>query len=82
MPCHHTGAISKNIENKLIWDFKNCTSFNLALTESTDTSQLATFVHNVSVDINMKEEILNIIALIETTCGIDLTSAWWSNERV
>lgn len=59
-------------------DLKNCTAFSLALDESTDIQdvpQLAVFVRYVSADVNVKEEMLDIVALIETTRGIDVRNA-------
>lgn len=64
---------------KIVWcEFKNCTAFSLALDESTyiqDRSQLAVFVRYVSADVNVKKEMLDLVALIETIRGIDVRHA-------
>ena len=52
--------------------------FSLALDESTDVTdnpQLAVFVRYVSSDVVIKEELLDLIALKETTHGIDIKKA-------
>lgn len=71
----YLGAVSvKNVENSLMCEFKNCTAFSLALDETADihvVPQLTVFSRYVSVDVNVKEEILDLVVLIEITRGID-----------
>lgn len=57
---------------------KNCIAFSLALDESTDITdlqQLAVFIHFVSSDFIVKEELLDLIALQESICGVDIKNA-------
>lgn len=70
--------INADIEGKMTNDLKNCVAFSLALDESTDiqdTPQLAVFVRYVSLDVAVKEELLNLVALKDTTRGIDVKNA-------
>lgn len=70
--------ISANIENCLKFDLKNCTAFSLALDESTDIQdipQLAVYIRYVFADIQIKEELLDLVPLIETTRGVDIKNA-------
>ena len=67
--------ISANVEGKLQKDLANATAFSLALdksTDETDNPQLAVYVPYVSSDVVIKEELLDLIALKETTHGIDI----------
>ena len=71
----HIGAISKNIANNLICDLQNCKAFSLSLSESTDILDvplLAILICYVHPDVNVKEEMLDLVAFIETTCGINV----------
>lgn len=70
--------ISADIEREMTTDLKNCVAFSLALDESTDiqdTPQLAVFVRYVASDVTVKEELLNLVALQDTTRGIDVKNA-------
>jgi len=70
--------INADIENKLQNDLKNSTALSLALYESTDMQaqpQLAVSVHYVNFDLVVKEELLNLIALKESTRGVDIKNA-------
>ena len=67
--------IRANIEDKLQKDLANAAAFSLALDESTDVTdnpQLAVYVRYVSSDVVVKEKLLDLIALKETTRGIDI----------
>ena len=69
--------ISANVKDKLQRDLENATAFSLALDESTDVTdnpQLAVFVHYVSSDVVVKE-LLDLIALKETTRGVNIKKA-------
>ena len=70
--------INVDVEDKLQNDLKNSTAFSLALDESTDVRdnpQLAVFVRYVPNDVAVKEELLDLIALKETTRGVDIKNA-------
>ena len=70
--------INVDVKDKLQNDLKNSTAFSLALDELTDvrdSPQLAVFVHYVSNDVAVKEELLDLIALKETTRGVDINNA-------
>jgi hypothetical protein len=59
-------------------DLKNCVAFSLALDESTnitDLPQLAVFIHSTSPDFVVKEELLDIVALQESTRSVDIKNA-------
>ncbi|XP_071055109.1 general transcription factor II-I repeat domain-containing protein 2A-like [Onthophagus taurus] len=71
--------INKSIENTLKYDLNNCTAFSIALDESTDIQdipQLAIFVRCGSEEVHIKEELLDLVALRETTRGIDIKNAF------
>ena len=71
--------ISTNVKDKLQRDLANATAFSLALDESTDVTdnpQMAVFVRYVSSDAVVKEELLDLIALKETTRGVDIKKRW------
>ena len=71
--------ISANVKDKLQRDLANATAFSLALDESTDETdnpQLAVYVRYVSFDIAVKEELLDLIPLKETTRGVDIKKRW------
>ncbi|XP_067124137.1 general transcription factor II-I repeat domain-containing protein 2A-like [Centruroides vittatus] len=54
---------------------ENCIAFRLALDESTDITdlpQLAVFIRFVSSDFVVKEELLDLVALQESTRGVDI----------
>ena len=56
----------------------NATAFSLALDKSTDVTdnpQLVVYVRYVSSDVVVKEELLDLIALKETTRGVDIKKA-------
>ena len=59
-------------------DLKSSFAFSISLDESTDihdNPQLAIFVRYVSFDFTIKEELLNMVALRETTRGVDIKNA-------
>ena len=71
--------ISANVKDKLQRDLANATAFSLVLDESTDVTdnpQLAVFVRYVSSDVVVKEKLLDLIALKETTHGVDIKKRW------
>jgi hypothetical protein len=70
--------ISADVESNLKKDLQNCKAFSLALDESTDIQdnpQLAVFVRLITSDDNVKEELLGLVALKETTRGVDVKKA-------
>ena len=70
--------ISANVEDKLQKDLANATAFSLALDKSTDViydPQLAVYIRYVSSDVVVREELLDLIALKETTRGVDIKKA-------
>ena len=59
-------------------DFKSSLAFSVAFDESTDIQdnpQLALFVRYVSSDLTIKEELLDFVAIRETTLGVDIKNA-------
>lgn len=71
-------AINTSLEYNLKNDLKNCVAFSLALDESTDITdlpQLAVFIRFVSSDFVVKEELLDLVALQESTRGVDIKTA-------
>ena len=71
-------AINTSLEYNLKNDLKNCIAFSLALDESTDITdlpQLAVFIRFVSPDFVVKEELLDLVALQESTRGVDIKNA-------
>uniref|UniRef100_A0A2S2R1K0 General transcription factor II-I repeat domain-containing protein 2 n=1 Tax=Sipha flava TaxID=143950 RepID=A0A2S2R1K0_9HEMI len=71
-------TISFDIFTNLKNNIANCLSLSLALDESTDIQdkpQLAIFVRYVTSDVDVKEELLDLISLKETTRGIDIKIA-------
>ena len=64
-------AINKSLEHNLKNDLKNWIAFNLVLDESTDLPQLAVFIRFVSPDFVVKEELVDLVALQESTQGVD-----------
>ncbi|GFS61898.1 uncharacterized protein TNIN_247091 [Trichonephila inaurata madagascariensis] len=70
-------VISTSREYNLKNDLKNCIAFSLALGESTDitdVSQLAIFIRFVSPGFVVKE-LLDLVALQESTHGVDIKNA-------
>lgn len=70
--------ICRSVQTNLKGDITNCISFSLALDESTDISdipQLAVFIRFVTSDFTIKEELLDLVALKDTTRGIDVKNA-------
>uniref|UniRef100_A0A2S2PVC4 General transcription factor II-I repeat domain-containing protein 2 n=1 Tax=Sipha flava TaxID=143950 RepID=A0A2S2PVC4_9HEMI len=70
--------ISSEIFSNLQNEIANCSALSLALNESTDIQdkpQLAIFVRYVTMNIEVKEELLDLIALKETTRGCDIKDA-------
>ncbi|KAG8238888.1 hypothetical protein J437_LFUL017605 [Ladona fulva] len=71
-------AINTSLEYNLKNDLKNCIAFSLALDESTDITdlpQLAVSIHFVSPDFVVKEELLDLVALQESTRDVDIKNA-------
>ena len=59
-------------------DFKSSLAFSIAFDESKDIQdnpQLAIFVRYVSSDLTIKEELLDFVAIRETTRGVDIKNA-------
>lgn len=59
-------------------DVTNCSALSLALDESTDIEdkpQLAIFVRYVTNNVDVKEELLDLVALKDTTKGSDIKNA-------
>ena len=57
---------------------KNCITFSSALDKSTDITdlpQLAVFIRFVSPDFIVKEELLDLVVLQESTHGVDIKNA-------
>ncbi|CAM4308920.1 unnamed protein product [Caretta caretta] len=74
----HISQISADVASKLQNNLKNSLAFSLVVEKSRDIQdkpQLAIFVRYVSVDVIVKEEMLNSVALKETTCSIDVKNA-------
>lgn len=70
--------ISSDIFSNLQNEIANCSALSLALDESTDIQdkpQLAIFVRYVTMNMEVKEELLDLIALKETTRGCDIKNA-------
>ncbi|CAK9820218.1 Protein FAM200A [Anthophora plagiata] len=70
--------INKDFETKLENDIKDCTAFSLLLDESTDITespQLTIFIRFVFEDATLKEKLLDLITLKDTTRGIDIKEA-------
>ena len=70
--------ISAEIEQQLLNDLKNCEAFSLALDKSTDIQdkpQMAVFVRYVTSDVIVKEELLDLVELKDTTRGADVKEA-------
>ncbi|CAI6353085.1 unnamed protein product [Macrosiphum euphorbiae] len=70
--------ISSDIFSNLQNEIANCSALSLALDESTDIQdkpQLAIFVRYVTMNMEVKEELLDLIALKETTRGCDIKDA-------
>ncbi|XP_065654636.1 protein FAM200A-like [Hydra vulgaris] len=66
--------ISVEVEQYLLNDLKNYEAFSLALDDSTDIQdkpQVAVFIRYVTSDILVKEELLDLVELKDTTRGID-----------
>ncbi|XP_040069581.1 zinc finger BED domain-containing protein 5-like [Ixodes scapularis] len=70
--------LSADVVDKLQEGLNSCKAFSLALDESTDIQdkpQLAIFVRYVSSDESVREELLDMVALKETTRGVDIKNA-------
>lgn len=70
--------LSADVVDKLQEGLKSCKAFSLALDESTDIQdkpQLAIFIRYVSSDESVREELLDMVALKETTRGVDIKNA-------
>lgn len=70
--------ISEDVITNLQKDLINCSALSLALDESTDIEhkpQLAVFVRYVTNNVDVKEELLDLIALKDTTRGLDIKNA-------
>ena len=84
MPCSRRttqkriSQISADIAVTMQNDLKSSFAFSIALDELTDIEdnpQLAIFVRYVSSDFTIKEELLDMVALRETTRGVDIKNA-------
>ena len=84
MPCsrrttqRRISQISADIAVTMQSDLKSSLSFSIAIDESTDLKenpQLAIFVRYVSSDLTIIEELLNLVAIKETTRGVDIENA-------
>ncbi|XP_040077865.1 general transcription factor II-I repeat domain-containing protein 2-like [Ixodes scapularis] len=70
--------LSADVVDKLQEGLNSCKTFSLALDESTDIQdkpQLAIFVRYVSSDESVRKERLYMVALKETTRGVDIKNA-------
>ena len=70
--------ISTDVAVTMQSDLKSALAFSLALDESTDTQnnpKLAVFVRFVLSDLIIKEELLDLVTMRETTRGIDIKNA-------
>ena len=56
-------------------DLKSSLAFGIAFDELTDNPQLAIFVRHVLFDLTIKEELLDLVAIRETTRGVDIKNA-------
>lgn len=71
-------VISADVVNNLQKDLINCSALSLALDESTDVQdkpQLAIIVRYVLSDLEVKEELLDLVALKDSTRGCDIKEA-------
>ena len=84
MPClrrtpqRRISQISADIAVTMQSDLKSSLAFSIAIDESTDIQdnpQLAIFVWYVSSDLTIKEELLDLVAIRETTRGVDIKNA-------
>ena len=84
MPCSRRTTqrrifqISADIAVTMQSDLKSSLSFSIAIDESTDLKenpQLAIFVRYVSSDLTIIEELLDLVAIKETTRGVDIENA-------
>ena len=84
MPCsrrttqRRISQTSANIAVTMQSDLKSSLAFSIAIDESTDIQdnpQLAIFVRYVSSDLIIKEELLDLVAIRETTRGVDIKNA-------
>ena len=70
--------ISTDVAVTMRRDLKSALAFSLALDESTNTQnnpQLAVFIRFVLSDLTIKEELLDLVIMKETTRGIDIKNA-------
>ena len=81
MPCsrqttqRHISQISADIAVTMQSDLKSSLAFSIAIDKSTDIQdnpQLAIFVQYVPSDLTIKEELLGLVAIRETTRGVDI----------
>ncbi|CAN8029908.1 unnamed protein product, partial [Ixodes persulcatus] len=81
IPCHtverRISQLSADVVDKLQEGLNSCKAFSLALDESTDIDkpQLAIFVRYVSSNESVREELLDVVALKETTRSVDIKNA-------
>ena len=84
MPCsrrttqRRISQISADIAVAMQSDLKSSLAFSFAIDESTDIQdnlQLAIFVRYVSSDLTIKEELFDLVAIRETTRGVDIKNA-------
>lgn len=66
-------AINTSLEYNLKNDLKNCIAVSLALNQSTDITDLLQLavIHFVSPDVVVQEELLDLVALQESSRGDD-----------
>ncbi|XP_059573054.1 general transcription factor II-I repeat domain-containing protein 2A-like [Alligator mississippiensis] len=70
--------MSNQVCEKLLYNVKKCRYFSLSLaeiTDQTDTSQLLIFIRTVEEDFSVKEELLSLVSLHDTTKGTDIFEA-------
>jgi hypothetical protein len=76
--------LSKNVEEQLLEELKDCLHFSLALDESadlTDTAQLIFWVRFVFPDLKIREEILVLCGLRRRMCGTDTLEKFFEASK-
>ena len=85
MPCsrqtaqRHISQTSADIAVTMLSDLKSSLAFSIVfdeLTDIKDSPQPATFVRYVSSDLTIKEQLLDLVAIRETTLGVDINNAF------
>ncbi|CAM2112118.1 unnamed protein product [Caretta caretta] len=79
IPCHtmerRISQISADVASKMQNNLKNSLAFSLAVNQSTDIQdeqEVAIFIHYVPGDVIIKEEMLDLVTLKETTHNVDI----------